>query len=47
MKIVLSEVLRRFDIAPASGYKARPTRVSIAIGPSEGMPVVLTSRISQ
>jgi len=43
MKIVLSEVLRRFDIAPA-GYVARPKRVSIAIGPSEGMPVVLKPR---
>ena len=44
MKIVLAEVLRRFDIAPVSGYMARPTRVSIAIGPSKGMPVVLMSR---
>jgi hypothetical protein len=41
MKIVLSEVLRRFDLAPSLGYVARPTRVSIAIVPSEGMPVVL------
>jgi len=46
MKIVLSEVLRRFEIAPASGYVARPTRVAIAIGPAEGMPVVLTPRAS-
>jgi cytochrome P450 len=44
MKIVLSEVLRRFDLAPSLGYVARPTRVSIAIGPSEGMPAVLTPR---
>jgi cytochrome P450 len=44
MKIVLSEVLRRFDVAPVSGYEPRPTRVSIAIGPSEGMPVVLRRR---
>src|SRR5579872_831381 len=44
MKIVLSEVLRRFDIAPVAGYVPRPTRVSIAIGPSEGMPLVLTPR---
>jgi cytochrome P450 len=41
MKIVLSEVLRRFEIAPASGYEPRPRRVSVAIGPSEGTPVVL------
>jgi len=47
MKMVLSEVLRRFDIAPAPGYTARPVRVSIAIGPSEGMPVVLTRRTGQ
>jgi cytochrome P450 len=44
MKIVLSEVLRRFDIVPVVGYEPRPTRVSIAIGPSEGMPVVLKRR---
>ena len=41
MKIVLSEVVSRFDLAPMSGYTARPVRTSIAIGPSEGMPVVL------
>lgn len=44
VKIVLAEVLRRFEIAPAAGYVPRPTRVSIAIGPSEGMPLILTSR---
>src|SRR5271168_4653741 len=41
MKIVLSEIIRRFDIEPVSGYAARPARSSIAIAPSEGMPVVL------
>jgi cytochrome P450 len=46
MKIVLSEVLRRFDVAPSFGYAPRPTRVSIAIGPSEGMPVML-KRVSR
>jgi cytochrome P450 len=44
MKIVLSEVLRRFEVTPVGGYEPRPTRVSIAIGPSEGMPVVLKRR---
>ena len=44
MKIVLAEVLRRFDLAPVAGYVLRPTRVSIAIGPSEGMPVLLNPR---
>jgi cytochrome P450 len=44
MKIVLSELLRRFEVAPANGYEPRPTRVSIAIGPSEGAPVILKSR---
>ncbi|HLX37972.1 MAG TPA: cytochrome P450, partial [Candidatus Binataceae bacterium] len=44
MKIVLAEVLRRFEIAPVAGYVPRPTRVSIAIGPSKGMPVILKAR---
>ncbi len=44
MKIVLAEVLRRFEIAAAKGYTPRPVRVSIAIGPSSGMPVVLKPR---
>jgi cytochrome P450 len=44
MKIVLSELIRRFEIAPAAGYEPRPTRMSIAIGPSEGAPVVLKNR---
>jgi cytochrome P450 len=41
MKIVLSEVIRRFELAPVRGYTARPVRASIAIAPSEGMPVIL------
>jgi cytochrome P450 family 110 len=44
MKIVLAEVIRRFDIAPLGGYIPQPVRVSIAIGPSEGMPVILKTR---
>jgi cytochrome P450 len=46
MKIVLAEVLRRFELAPVSGYAPRPTRISIAIGPSDGMPVMLRGRRS-
>jgi cytochrome P450 len=41
MKIVLAEVIRRFDIAPVRGHTPRPKRLSIAIGPSDGMPVIL------
>jgi cytochrome P450 len=41
MKIVLAEVIRRFDISPVRGYAPRPVRLSIAIGPSDGMPVIL------
>jgi cytochrome P450 family 110 len=44
MKIVLAEVLRRFDLGHVAGYTPRPTRVSIAIGPSKGMPVILKPR---
>ncbi len=44
MKIVLAEVTRRFEILPVAGYEPRPTRVSIAIAPSDGMPVILKSR---
>jgi cytochrome P450 len=44
MKLVLAEVIRRFDIAPVAGYTPHPTRVSIAIGPSNGMPVILRPR---
>ena len=44
MKIVLSEVIRRFDLVPANGYTAQPARSSIAIAPSEGMPVILKAR---
>ena len=44
MKIVLAEVVRRFEILPTEGYEPHPTRASIAIGPSAGMPVVLRHR---
>ncbi len=44
MKIVLSELIRGFEIVGVENYQPRPTRVSIAIGPSEGMPIMLKSR---
>jgi cytochrome P450 family 110 len=44
MKVVLSELLRSVELAPASGYVAKPIRSSIALAPSEGMPVRLTRR---
>jgi len=39
MKVVLSELLRSVELAPAQGYMAKPIRSSIALAPSEGMPV--------
>lgn len=44
MKIVLAEVLRRAELKPVAGYTARIERRSIALAPSEGLPVVMTSR---
>ena len=46
MKVVLSELLRSVELAPASGYVAKPIRSSIALAPSEGMPVKVIGRIS-
>jgi cytochrome P450 len=44
MKVVLSELLRSVELAPASGYVAKPIRSSIALAPSEGMPVRVMRR---
>lgn len=44
MKVVLSELLRGVELAPASGYVAKPIRSSIALAPSEGMPVRVMRR---
>jgi hypothetical protein len=46
MKVVLSELLRSVELAPAKGYAAKPIRSSIALAPSEGMPVRVTRRFS-
>ncbi len=46
MKVVLSELLRSVELAPAPGYVARPVRSSIALAPSEGMPVRVSRLVS-
>jgi cytochrome P450 family 110 len=46
MKVVLSELLRSVELASASGYVAKPIRSSIALAPSEGMPVRVGRRNS-
>jgi cytochrome P450 len=46
MKVVLSELLRSVELAPAAGYTAKPIRSSIALAPSEGMPVRVARRLS-
>jgi cytochrome P450 len=46
MKVVLSELLRSVELAPAPGYSAKPIRSSIALAPSEGMPVRVVRAIS-
>ena len=40
MKIVLTELLRRVELAPSPGYVAKPIRAGIALAPSKGLPVV-------
>jgi len=42
MKIVLAEILSRVELKPAPGYTARAERKSIALAPSEGLPVVVS-----
>jgi cytochrome P450 len=44
MKMVLSEILPRFDFRQARGYRMRPRLRAITIAPSRGMPVVAESR---
>ena len=46
MKVVLSELLMNVELAPAPGYTAKPIRSSIALAPSEGMPVRVTGHVS-
>ena len=47
MKVVLAELLKSVELAPAPGYVAKPIRSSIALAPSEGMPVRITRNLSQ
>jgi cytochrome P450 len=44
MKIVIAEILSRVELKPVDGYKARATRRGIAFAPSEGLPVIATTR---
>ena len=44
MKIVLSTLLARTELAIAPGYKLRVVRRNITWAPSDGMPVVVTRR---
>ncbi len=46
MKVVLSELLKAVELAPAPGYVARPIRSSIALAPSEGMPARVARTLS-
>jgi cytochrome P450 len=46
LRVVVSELIRSVELAPAPGYVAKPIRSSIALAPSEGMPVKVTRRIS-
>src|ERR1700688_1117653 len=45
MKIVLTEILSRVELAPVSGYQARIVRRSIALAPSQGLPVIVVRRL--
>jgi cytochrome P450 len=46
MKVVLAELLRTVELAPAPDYAATPIRSSIALAPSAGMPVRVTRHLS-
>jgi len=45
MKIVLTQILSRVELAPVSGYHARSVRRSIALAPSDGLPVIVARRL--
>ena len=42
MKIVLAEIVSRVELKPVPGYTARIERKSIALAPSEGLPVLVS-----
>jgi cytochrome P450 len=44
MKIVIAEILSRVELKKADGYEAHAIRRGIAFAPSEGLPVIATSR---
>jgi cytochrome P450 len=44
MRVVLSTLLARTELAIAPGYKLRVVRRNITWAPSDGMPVVMTRR---
>ena len=46
MKIVLAEILSRVELKPVPGYSARIERKSIALAPSEGLPVVISRSVT-
>jgi cytochrome P450 family 110 len=45
MKIVLAEILSRVELKPVPGYTARIERKSIALAPSEGLPVAVSRKL--
>jgi len=47
MRIVLAEVLTRAELRLAPGYRARPVLRAVTVGPSRGMPVVLSRRLGE
>jgi cytochrome P450 len=44
MKIVLAEILSQVEVKPLPGYTARVERRSIALAPSQGLPVIASRR---
>ena len=45
MRVVLAELLRTVELAPAANFIAKPIRSSIALAPSQGMPIRVTRRL--
>jgi cytochrome P450 len=45
MKIVLAELLSRVELTAAPGYEPRLERRSIALAPSQGLPVIVARRL--
>jgi cytochrome P450 len=47
MKVVLAELLSSVELAPVPGYSPRAVRSSIALAPSDGMPVMVRRRLRE